>query len=212
MSFIIGLNFSQVRAGEWNIQSRDEAITHQDLQVEDIMVHPEFHSGSLKNDIALLFLTQGVILTENVGLICLPQQDNQLTDTICTASGWGKDALKQGRHSAVLKKVDLPLVGSEMCLAALRKTRLGIFYNLHESFICAGGEPNKDTCKGDGGSPLVCPIPGQKGRFFQIGIVSWGIGCGESETPGVYVNVALYKFWIDQQMTNKKLDIDQYRY
>uniref|UniRef100_A0A6P7H8F5 Phenoloxidase-activating factor 2-like n=1 Tax=Diabrotica virgifera virgifera TaxID=50390 RepID=A0A6P7H8F5_DIAVI len=41
--------------------------------------------------------------------------------------------------------------------------------------IRAGGEENKDTCKGDGGSPLVCPIPNEPNRFFQMGIVSWGI-------------------------------------
>lgn len=48
----------------------------------------------------------------------------------------------------------------------------------------AGGEPGKDTCKGDGGSPLVCPIPGRVDRYYQSGIVAWGIGCADIN-PGM---------------------------
>jgi secreted trypsin-like serine protease len=40
---------------------------------------------------------------------------------------------------------------------------------------------------GDGGSPLVCPVQGKPGHFYQAGIVAWGIGCGEQGTPGAYV-------------------------
>lgn len=47
---------------------------------------------------------------------------------------------------------------------------------------------------GDGGSPLVCPIPGKHEQYFQSGIVSWGIGCSETN-PGVYVNVAQFRYW-----------------
>lgn len=55
---------------------------------------------------------------------------------------------------------------------------------LHECYVlCAGGELGKDTCKGDGGSPLVCPIPGKFEQYFQSGIVSWGIGCLD-QIPG----------------------------
>lgn len=180
--------------------------------MQEIVIHPDFHSGSLRNDIGLLFLAESVTLTDNIQLICLPPPDFILTDTICTASGWGKDAFKKGRYSTTLKKVALPLVDRDKCLRALRKTRLGVFYNLHESFICAGGERNKDTCRGDGGSPLVCPIPGQTKRYFQSGIVSWGIGCGEDETPGVYVNVALYTTWIDKELNERNLDTNLYKY
>lgn len=177
-----------------------------------MVVHPEFHIGSLRNDISLLFLTDSVILTDNIGIICLPPQELELSNSRCIASGWGKNAFKHGKHSSIMKKVVLPLVEREKCIAALRKTRLGRFYHLHKSFICAGGESDSDTCKGDGGSPLVCPIPGVRGRFFQIGIVSWGIGCGEDYTPGVYVNVPLYRKWIDKELTARNLDISVYEY
>lgn len=39
------------------------------------------------------------------------------------------------------------IVPKEECQHALRKTKLGVTFKLHESFICAGGQPGKDTCK-----------------------------------------------------------------
>lgn len=46
-----------------------------------------------------------------------------------------------------MKKVELPVVSREPCVEALRKTRLGQYFKLHESFMCAGGKPGEDTCK-----------------------------------------------------------------
>lgn len=32
--------------------------------------------------------------------------------------------------------------------------------------------------------------------FAQVGIVSFGIGCGKAESPGVYTDVRQYRAWI----------------
>ena len=63
----------------------------------------------------------------------------------------------------------VPLVENQECQNLLREnTRLGPFFELDESFLCAGGQKGVDTCKGDGGSPLVCEEePG--GVFVQVG-------------------------------------------
>ena len=87
----------------------------------------------------------------------------------------------------------------------LRDTRLGIRFNLNNSFICAGGELGKDACTGDGGSPLVCPIPDSIDEYYQAGIVSWGIGCGRANVPGVYTNVAMFSDWIEEQVQENEL-------
>jgi len=49
---------------------------------------------------------------------------------------------------------------------------------------------------GDGGGPLVCPKTGADGIYVQVGIVAWGIGCGE-QIPGVYANVSQALCFID---------------
>lgn len=67
----------------------------------------------------------------------------------------------------------------------------------HKSHL--GGD-YADTCIGDGGSPLVCEIPGKRGQYYQVGIVSWGIKCAEADVPGVYTNVAKYRDWIDEMI------------
>ena len=41
--------------------------------------------------------------------------------------------------------------------------------------------------------------------FFYsfLGIVSWGIGCGEQSVPGVYVKVSHYGTWIQDQLLRR---------
>lgn len=48
----------------------------------------------------------------------------------------------------ILKKIELPVVPSDQCQNKLRTTRLGRYFILDPSFICAGGESGKDTCQG----------------------------------------------------------------
>lgn len=190
----------KIRAGEWDTQTKDEIFPHQDRVVKSIVVHPNYYKGNLMNDVALLFLEDSIEIAENVNTICLPSIEEVFDGQRCYASGWGKDNWgKEGKFQVILKRVELPVVSRQNCLIKLRNTRLGNHFQLHESFICAGGERGRDTCKGDGGSPLVCESRQSPGRYLQAGIVAWGIGCGD-ETPGVYVNVPLFRNWIDQEI------------
>ena len=144
--------------------------------------------------------------------ICLPSPGHFHPGDQCWVTGWGQDAFEgEGQLQARLQEVDVPLVGPRECQAALRRSGMGRRFRMHPGWICAGvllklyelshylyypkgGEEGKDACSGDGGGPLVCPGP--DGRMELVGLVSWGVGCGERGLPGVYTNIAQYTNWI----------------
>lgn len=183
-----------VRLGEWDTLRDYEPYSYQDREVFAIIFHHDYNKdGDLYNNFALIRLLTPVDLTYNVDTICLSKNFDRHS---CVVTGWGKDKFDQeGEFQSVLKKVQLPVWENESCQDALRTTRLGSHFNLHSSFVCAGGEADRDTCSGDGGSPLVCHDPYAE-RYVLIGLVAWGISCGQPGIPGVYANVPYAYEWI----------------
>lgn len=51
--------------------------------------------------------------------------------------------------------------------------------------------------QGDSGGPLVCMIDK---RMTLLGIISWGLGCGQKDVPGIYTKVTNYLNWIQDNM------------
>ena len=77
---------------------------------------------------------------------------------------------------------------------------------ISEEMLCAS-DPigGRDACSGDSGGPLVARLPlirddsgGGGAISTQVGIVSWGIGCGLASFPGVYSRVSREVGWIDE--------------
>lgn len=203
--------FLYIRAGEWDMANNNEILPHQDRDIKSVVIHRDFYLPTLLNDIAILILKTPVELAENVNTVCLPPPNYSFDKERCLVSGWGKDSLsRESRFQTFLKKLELPIIPNRLCQTMFRNTVLGKYFRLHKSFICAGAEIGRDTCKGDGGSPLVCNIPGTSHSYYQAGIVSWGIGCKESNIPGAYVNVARFRHWIDNVMQTMSLESNSY--
>merc|ERR1711962_602547 len=192
----------KIRCGEWDTQNQTEPRPHQDRYVGNLNIHPEFDPKNLASDYALLYTAQPFELQEHIDTICLPDPEEIFDGQTCFATGWGKDQFgAAGQYQVVLKEIDLPVVGHHNRETALRNSRLGKRFKLDDSFLCAGGVGSKDTCKGDGGSPLVCSSKFDPFTYVQAGIVAWGIGCGENNLPGVYADVAKAVCWIDYAMS-----------
>jgi len=139
------------------------------------VIHESFDKTDLRYNVALLFLKNDIQLSDKINTICLSPQNQSFEGKRCLVSGWGKDKFgKEGRYSPVLKKIEVPTVPNDICRENLKKAFPKADISLHESLMCAGGEEGKNACKGDGGSPLVCPVEGVPDQYYQAGIVAWG--------------------------------------
>lgn len=63
-----------------------------------------------------------------------------------------------------------------------------------------------DACTGDSGGPLVQTL---NGGVVQMGIVSWGVGCGQSNQPGVFTKVSNYTNWVKTFVPNVQTRVIQ---
>ena len=107
-------------------------------------------------------------LVKNVNTICLQSSLNEenYSKENCHTMGWGTlnadDPVDQIQD--YMKKVVLNRIPQDECEKKLRASpNTTNNFELHESFICAGGkkgERDTNVCKGDGGGPLVCKEQG----------------------------------------------------
>jgi len=179
-------------------ESPRESEIHREFTVDTIRVHDNYNAGRLNHDVAILFLQQRILLRESQHLnaACLPKCssmfDHQFangTGVRCWVAGWGKDS-PTGNFNFIQNKVDVPLMNFNSCDRVMRQEMRALGrpnFRLSRSELCAGGETEKDACEGDGGAPLVCLAKNQ--RWYVVGLVTWGVGCGKPGVPGIYANV-----------------------
>lgn len=149
---VIGRPFNSfiIRAGEWDTQTIKERLPYEESTVANVVLHPQYNPRNVAYDFALVILNTPFTLGDHINVVCLPPANSVPTSgTTCFSTGWGKDQFgAQGRFSAIMKRLPLPIVEFTTCQTQLRGTRLGSKFALDRSFICAGGQVGIDTCQG----------------------------------------------------------------
>lgn len=102
-------------------------------------------------------------------------------------------------------QVQVPIIENQRCKELYQKINADFYedFIFGDYVICEGFEVGgKASCKGDSGGPLVLPIIRPNGLFpfYQIGIISFGAGCGRPNIPGVNVNVQYFSQWIKDRI------------
>jgi len=186
--------------------------------VRDVVIHPDYRSGATANghDIALVRLDRPWT-GETVTLSLLGETDRLgeaggtayiagfgLLDEASPAeplpwqSGTRLDQTGIRAHSLRLQEATVPTVPIDTCAALVEQAKARwpewqFDHAITPGNLCAG-LGGRDACQADSGGPLVkiaatgCP--------YQVGLVSWGIGCGRQDTPGVYTRISAYADWI----------------
>jgi secreted trypsin-like serine protease len=83
-----------------------------------------------------------------------------------------------------MQEARVPITSRAECRTAYATAGLTI----DATMLCAG-RTNLDSCQGDSGGPLFFKAAGSPG-YIQVGITSWGIGCGATGFPGVYTRLS----------------------
>lgn len=174
----------RIRAG-----SNQHASGGKLVKVAKIMQHSEFDAKTIKNDIAVLKLASSLDFGSTISAVELPSSadDTPQVGTRCSVTGWGSTSAGGGSIPSNLLVAYVDIVDHEKCVKEYVDR-----HEVDDSMICAGVKfGGKDACQGDSGGPLV-----DASSKKQVGVVSWGFGCGKHNRDGVYASTAAYLDWI----------------
>jgi hypothetical protein len=157
------------------------------LKVVGVVVHPQYNKSSLENDLALVKLAQPV----SVAPLALARQSDAAlyqAGASATVLGWGFTSPDYPILPVTLQQAAVPIQSDATCLSELGR------YFKGATMLCAGTKASSptatdgvDSCKGDSGGPMV--VADGNGGWKLVGVVSWGLGCANNLTRGVYSEV-----------------------
>ncbi|XP_072352611.1 serine protease 27-like [Scyliorhinus torazame] len=167
-------------------QSNNHNVQHR--KIKKIIIHPQNTPATFDYDVALLELVHPVQYTDFVQPACLPAATaSLLTGRRCIIIGWGTTE-ENGSPSNELLQTEVKVFNNSQC--RIGKVRIT------KQMICAGFlEGGRDACQGDSGGPLLCQDENSR-AWVVAAIVSFGIGCGRPNRPGVYARTAAFQEWI----------------
>ncbi|MEU8893018.1 serine protease [Streptomyces sp. NPDC048442] len=160
-----------------------------EIAVRRTWVNPSYDPLSNAGDVAVL--TLAVPLPEHY-VIRIAAEGSRLErpGTAATVYGWG-DTTGGGEYATALKSAPVRVLPDAACAKAYPGNLDGKY--LPATMLCAGDpEGGHDACQGDSGGPLVA-----RGRL--IGLVSWGSGCGQAESPGVYTRISVLAQTLEEE-------------
>ncbi|XP_075258044.1 mite allergen Der p 3-like [Convolutriloba macropyga] len=199
-----------VHVGDYRSQERDlgEYVRY----AKRIIMHERYYRPTEVHDIALIELDRPVKGAMPVCLATTGRREGERG----TVLGWGSTSVRFGHGNKPfgnkrststsdsdneermvdlpdkLREVDIPIVSGETCSHVMSLPS-------KESVFCGGDlfHGGKDACQGDSGGPMVQE---RNGRFEVIGVVSWGVGCGQPYKLGIYSNVSYHNSWIQSHI------------
>uniref|UniRef100_A0A4W5PR76 pancreatic elastase II n=1 Tax=Hucho hucho TaxID=62062 RepID=A0A4W5PR76_9TELE len=183
-------NTYRVYLGKHNLKNNEEGSMA--FTPAKIIVHENWDSYRIRNDIALIKLQSPVTFSHSIMAACLPDSGTVLDHNApCYVTGWGR-LWTGGPIADILQQALLPVVSHANC------TKPDWWGSLvTDSMVCAGGDGDLASCNGDSGGPLNCQ--NSDGSWDVHGVVSFGssMGCNYPKKPSVFTRVSAYISWIN---------------
>ncbi|MFL6272663.1 MAG: serine protease [Actinomycetes bacterium] len=155
-----------------------------------ISIHPRWNPATFGFDVAVVHLASPVNGIRPVALVSPGVDALERPGTLATVTGWGNTIQQPAgpggggvNYPDRMREAKVPITSRAECATAYASADLSITATM----LCAG-RTNLDTCQGDSGGPLFFKAVGP--GYIQVGITSWGIGCGATGFPGVYTRLS----------------------
>ncbi|MEU1493066.1 S1 family peptidase [Streptomyces sp. NPDC005775] len=184
----LGVDVGQVRDLRI-ISGRDElnGTDGKEIAVSGTWVNPGFDASTNSGDVAVLTLAEAL---PEQSVIPLAGAGDPAYDagTAAVVYGWG-DTTGNGDYASSLRSAGVTVLPDDSCEQAYPG---GVSGTYDASAMLCAGEPQGgfDACQGDSGGPLVA-----QGKL--VGLVSWGNGCGQAGSPGVYTRISAAIEWME---------------
>ncbi|KAK2884829.1 serine protease 33 [Channa argus] len=174
-------------------------------RVTRVVIPPGYTNPESGRDLALLQLSEPITWSDYAQPVCLPTSSTSFPPgMLCYVTGWGD--IQNGvalQGAGTLQQVQVPIISQSSCQEMYQTNKDSV--DILDDMVCAGfQEGGKDSCQGDSGGPLVCQM--LNGTWVQAGVVSFGLGCAQTNHPGVYARLTSYSSFI----TNIIPDIELY--
>lgn len=159
----------------------------------NLIMHENYASANVVNDIALVRLVNTIKSDPNVGIINLPTRSEVSTSLVgkmATIAGFGRYT-DTSAPSQQLRFVQNKIVDNTVCEKTFGKA------NVRETNLCLEGSAGRSSCQGDSGGGLHLELNGRK---VVVGVVSFGAAAGCTlNYPAVYTKVSSYLDWIQSK-------------
>jgi secreted trypsin-like serine protease len=156
-----------------------------------ISIHPRWDPATFSFDVAVIHLASPINGIRPIALVTPGVDALERPGTLATVTGWGNTIQQPAGPGGGganfpdrMQEARVPITSRAECRTAYATAGLTI----DATMLCAG-RTNLDSCQGDSGGPLFFKAAGSPG-YIQVGITSWGIGCGATGFPGVYTRLS----------------------
>ncbi|KAF5294341.1 hypothetical protein FQR65_LT10794 [Abscondita terminalis] len=150
------------------------------IQVHMVHKHPNYDNFTQDFDVSVLTLAKRIRFGKTAKPVRLASYESKSVggqQAVVTGFGLLSD---NGVPAKQLQAVGVYQISNPHCEKLYRPAGRRVTKRM-SCYSFPGG--NKDACQGDSGGPLVS-------NGVQVGIVSWGIGCGKPNYPGVYTRIS----------------------
>ncbi|XP_049274135.1 transmembrane protease serine 9 [Rhipicephalus sanguineus] len=157
------------------------------LKAMKMIRHPEFDAAKFLHDIAILLVDNEFAYGNNARPICVPSAPVNIFNSDVVVAGWGFLS-QDGKAVDYLRYTVVKVVPNARCADKFQHT------GYRKDLMYCAYRLNTDACQGDSGGPMMTRV--QDGRYLQVGIVSYGIGCALDDMPGVYARLEALVPWL----------------